>query len=155
MQGSSPREFGAAFCRRPIRLGRRMRRSPTLLSDTDQVQIAGFVPPWIVLPAALRGVERTVRLTPERLAHIRQRRPMWLDFCLEHMPDVLSGPDFIGQRAHGDRRRVEFVRLVGHPTRWLLVSVKFVDDARQAWVNSAHPVVTAYLTRRRRAGTMW
>lgn len=134
---------------------RRMRRSPSVLRNANHVQIAGFVPGWLVLPAGLRGLERTVRIAPERIKHIRQRRPRWLDFCLEHMPAVLGKPDFLGQRTHGDRRRVEFVRLVGRPSRWLLVSVKFLDDVREAWVNSAHPIAAAYLTRRRRAGTMW
>ena len=132
-----------------------MRRSPSVLPNANHVQIAGFVAGWLVLPAGLRGLERLVRITPERIKHIRQRRPRWLHFCLEHMPAVLGKPDFLGQRAHGDRRRVEFVRLVGRPSRWLLVSVKFLDGAREAWVNSAHPIAAAYLTRRQRTGTMW
>ena len=49
----------------------------------------------------------------------------------------------------------EYHRLVGRPGGWLLVSVKFLDDRGEAWVNSAHPVAISYLTRRRRAGTMW
>jgi hypothetical protein len=93
-------------------------------------------------------------ISPERLLHIRARRPDWLQFCLRHIPDVLGRPDFLGQRTHGDPRRVEFVRLVGSPPRWLLVSVKFLDDRQEAWVNSAHPIAASYLTRRLRAGTM-
>ena len=76
-------------------------------------------------------------------------------FCLAHIPDVLSAPDYIGQRPRGDHRRVEFVRLVGRPRRWLLVSVKFLDAKREAWVNSAHPLADVHLTRRVRAGTLW
>jgi len=126
-----------------------------VLAEADRVQLAGFVPHDLTLPGALAGVERTVLITPDRIRHIRQRRPAWLGFCLEHMPDVLGRPDLVGQRRRGDRRRVEFVRLVERPERWLLVSVKFLDDRAEAWVNSAHPVATSYLTRRRRAGTMW
>ena len=74
---------------------------------------------------------------------------------MTHMADVLRSPDFVGQRTHGDRRRVEFVRLVGTPARWLLVSVKFLDEVREAWVNSAHPIAASYLTRRCHTGTMW
>ena len=118
-------------------------------------QVAGVVPRGVRLPGGLLGAERTVRITPERIRHIRERRARWLKFCLDHMPHVLERPDFVGQRLRGDRRRVEFVRLVGDPPRWLLVSVKFVDDVAEAWVNSAHPIATSYLTRRRRAGTMW
>src|SRR6266568_3000038 len=137
-------------------LGRqRMRASPVVLANASQVQVAGHVPTWLVLPGGLQGRQRTVRITPDRIAHIRQRRPAWLQFRLGYMPAVLERPDFIGQRAHGDRRRTEFVRLVGRPARWLLVSVKFVDDADEAWVNSAHPIASRYLTRRRRARTMW
>ncbi|PYP48871.1 MAG: hypothetical protein DMD45_16835 [Gemmatimonadetes bacterium] len=132
-----------------------MRASPVVLANASQVQVAGYVPRWLVLPGGLQGRQRTVRITADRIAHIRQRRPGWLEFCLGHMPAVLERPDYIGQRAHGDRRRTEFVRLVGRPARWLLVSVKFVDDADEAWVNSAHPIATRYLTRRRRARTMW
>jgi hypothetical protein len=131
-----------------------MPRPPSLRADADAVQIAGVVPRDIRLPAGLAGVQRTVYVAPERLLHIAARRPAWLHFCLRHIPDVLGNPDFVGQRAHGDRRRVEFVSLVGHPARWLLVSVKFLDDEQEAWVNSAHPIAASYLTRRRRAGTM-
>ena len=53
---------------------------------------------------------------------------MWLAFCLAHIPEALAAPDYIGQAARGDRRRVDFVRLVGRPSRWLLVSVKVLDD---------------------------
>jgi len=38
---------------------------------------------------------------------------------------------------HGPFARVEFVRRVGRPPKWLLVSVKFLDDKREVWVNSA------------------
>jgi len=141
--------------RMDARLHARMRRAPALSADAADVQIAGFVPRWLALPGEVIGVERTVRVTPERIKHIRRRRPAWLEFCLKHIPDALGDPDFVGLRAQGDRRRIEFVRLVGRPARWLLVSVKFLDDAREAWVNSAHPIATSYLTRRRRAGTMW
>ena len=133
----------------------RMRRQPLIRPDPDGDQVAGFVPRELALPGGLAGIERTVRIAPERIQHIRKRRPAWLLFALDNIPDVLASPDFVGQRVHGDRRRVEFVRLVGRPARWLLVSVKFLDDVAEAWVNSAHPVATEYLTRRRRAGTMW
>lgn len=132
-----------------------MPRRLLVVPDADRDQIAGIVPRGLKLPGTLLGVERAVRITPERILHIRQRRLAFLSFCLANMPDVLARPDFLGQRVHGDRRRVEFVRLVGRPGRWLLVSVKFVDDLGQAWVNSAHPIASAYLTRRLRAGTMW
>jgi len=131
-----------------------MPRRPTILADVHEVQVAGFVPRGLKLPAGLVGAQRTVRITHERIRHLRARRPAWLEFCLHHIPDALSDPDFIGQRLRGDPRRVEFVRLVGNPARWLLVSVKFLDDRHEAWVNSAHPIAEAYLTRRRRAGTM-
>jgi hypothetical protein len=72
-----------------------------------------------------------------------------------HIPDVLAAPDYIGRRVHGDRRRVEFVALVGRPPRWLLVSVKFLDEKREAWVNSAYPFAEEHLTGRLRAGTLW
>ena len=94
-------------------------------------------------------------IAPERVRHIRDRRPEWLEFIMTFMRETIETADFIGQRARGDRRRVEFVRLVGTPGRWLLVSVKFLDDRAEAWVNSAHPVDDAYLTRRLAAGTMW
>ena len=68
---------------------------------------------------------------------------------------TLAAPDYIGQRPRADRRRVEFVRLVDEPSRWLLVSVKFLDEKREAWVNSAYPIADAHLTRRLRAGTLW
>ena len=124
-------------------------------SPVASAPLAGFVPRWLALPGGVIGVERTVRVTPDRIKHIRQRRPGWLEFCLKHIPDALGDPDFVGLRAQGDQRRIELVRLVGRPARWLLVSVKFLDDVREAWVNSAHPIATSYLTRRRRAGTMW
>jgi len=109
----------------------------------------------IVLPGNVRGIQRTVLIAPDRLRHIQERRPEWFDFIMQFMQPTIEAPDFIGQRAHGDRRRVEFVRLVGAPGRWLLVSVKFLDDRAEAWVNSAHPVSDSYLTRRRAGGTVW
>jgi hypothetical protein len=121
----------------------------------EHPRVAGIVPRSITLPGGLRGVERAVLIAPERLRHIRVRRPQWIEFVMRFMRDTIEGPDFLGQRAHGDRRRVEFVRLVDTPGRWLLVSVKFLDDRGEAWGNSAHPVADAYLTRRLAAGTMW
>jgi len=70
------------------------------------------------------------------------------------MGDVLASPDYIGQRPRADPRRVEFVRLVGRPHRWLLVSVKFLDQTGEAWVNSAYRIDDRYLTRRVRTGTL-
>ena len=131
-----------------------MGRITELRPDSSTAQTAGVVPRSIVLPANLVGRQRRVKILPERVAHIRHRRPEWLAFCLTHTPDVLAAPDYIGQRVRGDPRRVEFVRLVGSPSRWLLVSVKFLDDKREAWVNSAHPIANGYLTRRLRAGTL-
>ena len=94
-------------------------------------------------------------ILPERIAHIRQRRPVWFGFSLTYIPDVLTAPEYVGQGTRGDARRVEFVRLIDRPRRWLLVSVKFLDDRREAWVNSAYPIADTYLTRRVRAGTLW
>jgi hypothetical protein len=132
-----------------------MGRTSQLRPDSTAVQTAGIVPRWIVLPGNLLGRERKVMIRPEHVAHIRQRRPAWLAFCLAHIPDVLAAPDYVGQRVHGDRRRVEFVALVGRPPRWLLVSVKFLDEKREAWVNSAYPFAEEHLTGRLRAGTLW
>lgn len=132
-----------------------MGRIIELRADSAAAQIAGIVPPWIVLPGNLLGREREVKILPERISHIHERRPNWLTFCLRYISDVLARPDYLGQAMRGDRRRVEFVRLVGRPTRWLLVSVKFVDERREAWVNSAYPVADAYLTRRVRKGSLW
>lgn len=117
--------------------------------------MAGVVPRALRLPGGLRGVERVVRITAERAHHIRERRPEWFEFVITFMRATIERPDFIGQRTGGDRRRVEFVRLVAPPGRWLLVSVKFLDDRGETWVNSAHPVGAAYLTRRRTTGTLW
>lgn len=132
-----------------------MARSYVLRADSTAAQIAGIVPRSIVLPGTLRGAERTVRISPEGVAHIRRRRPQWLTFCLAHIGDVLAAPDYLGQRPRGDPRRVDFVRLAGQPGRWLLVSVKLLDQKREAWVNSAYPFADADLTRRIRAGTLW
>jgi len=132
-----------------------MGRTIELRPDSPVAQVAGVVPRSIMLPGNLTGQVRTVRISPEGVAHIRRRRRQWLPFCLAHIPEVLSAPDYIGQRPRGDHRRVEFVRLVRRPGRWLLVSVKFLDEKREAWVNSAYPLADAHLTRRVRAGTLW
>ena len=113
------------------------------------------MPRALVLPVNLRGVERVVRITPERLRHIRERRPEWFDFITKFMRQVIERPDFIGQRTRSDRRRVEFVGLVGPPRRWLLVAAKFLDDKGEAWVSTAYPVSDLILTRRVRTGTLW
>ena len=132
-----------------------MGRIIVLRPDSAVAQTAGIVPRSTVLPTNLLVRERTVTISRQCVAHIRRRRPQWLGFCLAHIPEVLSAPDYIGQRPGGDPRRVEFVRLVGRPNRWLLVSVKSLDEKRQAWVNSAHPLADVNLTRRVRAGTLW
>lgn len=132
-----------------------MARSYVLRADSTAAQIAGIVPRSIVLPSNLRGTERTIRISPEGVAHIRRRRPHWLTFCLAHIGEVLAAPDYLGQRPRRDHRRVDFVRLVGQPRCWLLVSVKFLNEKREAWVNSAYPFADADLTRRIRAGTLW
>lgn len=67
--------------------------------------------------------------------------------CLQHRTTF-------GQRPRREHRRVEFVRLVGRPSRWLLVSVKFLDEKGEAWVNSAYPLADADLTRRLRTGML-
>ncbi len=133
-------------------MGRIIERRP---GSAGAPQTAGIVPLWIVLPGNLLGRARDVKILPERIAHIRERRPKWLAFCLTHIPEALAAPDYIGQAARGDRRRVDFVRLVGRPSRWLLVSVKFLDDRSEAWVNSAYPIADSYLTRRVRKGSLW
>ena len=132
-----------------------MGRTVELRPDSSVAQVAGIVPRWIVLPPNLRGRERRVKISPAGMAHIRRRHPQWVVFCLAHIGDVLAAPDYIGQRLRSDHGRVEFVRLVGRPSRWLLVSVKFLDEKREAWVNSAYPLADADLTRRIRAGTLW
>ena len=132
-----------------------MGRITELRPDSPTAQTAGVVPRSIVLPANLLGRERKVKISPESVTHIRRRRPQWLAFCLAHIPEVLAAPDYIGQRPRGDPRSVEFVRLVGNPSRWLLVSVKFLDTQREAWVNSAHVIAAQQLIRRVRAGTLW
>ena len=126
----------------------------TLRAESPVAQVAGIVPRSLLLPGGVEGRQRTVSISPEALAHIRRRRPKWLRFCLTHIPEVLSAPDYIGHRPRKDPRRVEFARLVGRPGRWLLVSVKFLDQKEEAWVSSAHPIEDAYLTRRLHAGTM-
>lgn len=85
---------------------------------------------------------------------MRRRRPAWFEFCRANIPDALARPDVLGHRAAGDPRRVEFARLISPQARWLLVSVKFLDDRAEAWVSSALPASSRYLTRRMRAGTM-
>jgi hypothetical protein len=129
--------------------------APCLAVKQERPRVAGVVPRAIVLPGNLRGVERVVLIAPERVGHIRERRPEWFDFAMRFMREAIEAPDFIGQDIRGDRQRVEFVRLVGTPGRWLRVSIKFLDDRAEAWVNSAHPVSDPYLTRRRAAGTLW
>jgi len=131
-----------------------MGRTIELRPDSPTAQTAGVVRRSIVLPGNLLGRERRVMILPERVAHIRHRRPEWLAFCLAHIPDVLAAPDYIGQGMRNDARRVEFVRLIDRPPQWLLVSVRFLDDRGEAWVNSAYPIADAYLTRRVRAGSL-
>ena len=65
----------------------------TIRPDCDDIQIAGYVPRWIELPGGLIGVQRTVRIAPERIQHIKLRRPAWWRFCLERTPDTLRRPD--------------------------------------------------------------
>jgi hypothetical protein len=132
-----------------------MGRNIELRPHSRTAQIAGIVPRWIVLPGNLLGRERRVMILPERIAHLRERRPDWFAFSLAHIPDVLAAPDYVGQGVRGDLRRVEFVRLIDRQRRWLLVSVTFLDDRREAWLNSAYPIADTYLTRRVRAGTVW
>lgn len=76
----------------------------TIRPDCDDIQIAGYVPRWMELPSGLIGVQRTVRIAPERIQHIKLRRPAWWRFCLEHTPNTLRHPDFAGQRRHGEQR---------------------------------------------------
>jgi hypothetical protein len=78
------------------------------------------------------GVQREVRISAERVRHIRVRRRKWAGFCLQFMAEVLAAP--------------------GH--RVLLVSVKFLDERGEAWINSAYPIDETVLTRRLRNGTL-
>ena len=132
-----------------------MARSYVLRAGATHAQVAGVISAAVVLPLAIVSRQHRVSISPERIEHIRRRHPKWLAFCLAHTPAVLSATDYIGQRRHGDRRRVEFVGLVGRPPRWLLVSVKFLDANHEAWVNSAYPFGDEHLTGRLRTGTLW
>lgn len=112
------------------------------------------MPRRLTLPGHVAGLQREVRIDPERVRHIRERHRRWAAFCLRFMADVLSAPDYVGQTAKDDPRRVEFVRRVGPQGRLLLVSVKFLDEKREAWVNSAYPIDERVLTRRLRNRTL-
>lgn len=70
------------------------------------------------------------------------------------MAEVLAAPEYVGQSLKDDARRVEFVRRVGPQNRLLLVSVKFLDEMGEAWINSAYPIDERVLTRRLRSGTL-
>jgi len=70
------------------------------------------------------------------------------------MAAVLADPEYLGYQPERDHRRVEFVRTIGSDGVLLLVAVKFLDDRREAWVCTAHPLKQRYSTRRLRAGTM-
>ena len=118
-------------------------------------RIAGRVPDWRVLPGNLRGTQRIVLITPGRERHIRQRRPEWAGFCLGHLSEVLADPQFIGYRPHTHPRQVEFVRDVAEGGKLFLVSLKFLDERDEAWVNTAYPLERRHLTRRQRNGTLW
>jgi hypothetical protein len=117
-------------------------------------RLAGQVPDHRALPAGVIGTQRMVRISRERLRHLAARRPEWLPLPLTNMADALADPEYLGYRRERDTRRVEFVRAVGSDGVLLLVAVKFLDDRREAWVCTAHPLKRRYLTRRLRAGTM-
>jgi len=70
------------------------------------------------------------------------------------MGEVLGAPEYVGQTLKDDARKVEFVRRVGPQGRLLLVSVKFLDERREAWIGSAYPIDKRVLTRRLRGGTL-
>jgi hypothetical protein len=120
----------------------------------EQSSIAGRVPRRLALPGRVLGLQREVRIDPERVRHIRQRHREWAAFCLRFVADVLAVPEYVGQTVKDDNRRVEFVRRVGPQSRLLLVSVKFLDARREAWINSAYPIDEKVLTRRLRNGTL-
>jgi len=116
--------------------------------------VAGRVPRGLTLPGRVLGLQREVRIDPERVQHIWERHPEWAAFCLRFMTEVLAAPEYMGQTVKDDVRRVEFVGRVGPRSRLLLVSVKFLDEKREAWVNSAYPIDERVLTRRLRNGTL-
>jgi len=120
----------------------------------EESSVAGQVPRRLVLPGLVLGVQREVRIDPERIRHIRVRRRKWAGFCLQFMAEVLAAPEYVGQSLRDDARRVEFVHRVGPQSRLLLVSVKFLDERGEAWVNSAYPIDEMVLTRRMRNGTL-
>jgi hypothetical protein len=58
-----------------------MGRIIELRPDSAAAQTARIVPRWIVLPGNLVGREREVKILPERISHIHERRPKWLAFA--------------------------------------------------------------------------
>ena len=120
----------------------------------EESTVAGRVPRRLVLPGRALGVQRDVRISAERVRHIRARRREWAWFCLWYMGEVLGAPEYVGQTLKDDTRKVEFVRRVGPQGRLLLVSVKFLDERREAWISSAYPIDERVLTRRLRSGTL-
>lgn len=73
---------------------------------------------------------------------------------MRYMAEVLAAPEYMGQTVREDARRAEFVGRVGPEGRLLLVSVKFLDEKREAWISSAYPIDERVLTRRLRNGTL-
>ena len=125
-----------------------------MAKGASDVVVAGVVPPDLELPRGLARRRRVVHISRERITHIGERRPSALQFCLDHMADVLSRPEYLGFRPDRDPRRTEFVARAGVERRLLLVAVKWLDDRDEAWVSTVHPVKARYLTRRISAGTM-
>ena len=137
-----------------IRLGPPVATSPLWGVYREESSDAGRVPRRLVLPGRVLGVQREIRISAERVRHIRARRREWAGFCLRHMGEVLGAPAYVGQTLKDDERKVEFVRRVGPQNRLLLVSVKFLDQRREAWISSAYPIDARVLTRRLRSGTL-
>jgi hypothetical protein len=121
--------------------------------DAHHSWIAGEIPRWLALPGGV-GRQRFVRITPELVRHLIERRPSDAAFCLANMALVLRDPGWVGHRASDDVGRIELAGPVAEHGRLLLVAVKFLDDVEEAWVSTTYPWNVAILTRRLRNGTM-
>jgi len=91
------------------------------VADTSVAQTRDIKIPLYARAGSLVSRQRGITLSPERLAHLRRRRPRWFTFCL-----------------------------VGRLGRWLLVSVKFLDDRRARY--SRRPAPTSALRSTARLG---
>lgn len=144
---------GRRSCRVAIRCG---------VAPRANIEIVGELPIRVARQLGIAKGSRVVRLGPDGIAHIRERRQRAPDdarLVLRTLRRGMLGPVYCGADL-ADPRRALIVEQVSSRPLWVCISLKFVaagasdSGVDEIWVNTAYPIGMTSLTRLLKQGKL-